>query len=381
MNNLKFVRNSEHELLKFCDKYSYILLYGAGRLGKYTLSYLQSYQKRVDGLIISDGQTTVESIEGLPVYYSSAIPFKPSETGVFLSLHHKFFDTAVENLKKNGFTNIKPIDVDDVNCIELEYNSKLLSDFFEEEQIDITQGILNLQKFKFINPWLMNKEILLPFLWEAKDLVLPLLGNDSLIDEGPYEYGEVRLENDDVVLDCGANIGIFSAYAAAQNCLVYAFEPTPDTILILEKNKEIYPEKIKIVPKAVSDKNGMVTFYCYNDANSKNSILDTLNNSYYNKLSHELHVPAVTLDSFVEESNLQRVDFIKSDIEGAERQMIKGARNILKRYAPKLSICTYHLPDDKKVLEQLILEANPNYRIIHMWKKLYAYVPNCEKRL
>lgn len=375
MNNLEFIRNSEHELLKFCDKYSHILLYGAGRLGKYTLDYLRSYQKRVDGFIISDGQAVVESIEGLPVYYSSAISFKPSETGVFLALNHIYFDDVIENLKKNGFTNIKPINVDDVNCIELEYNSKLLSDFFEEEEIDITQCILNLNRFKFINPWLINKETLRSFLWEAKDLIMPLLGNDSLIDEGPYEYDQVQLRADDVVLDCGANIGIFSAYAAAQNCCVYAFEPTPATIPILEKNKELYPDNINIVPKAVSDENGTIPFYCYNDANSINSIFDTdLYYSHY-KLTQKVDVPAVTLDKFIEENNIKRVDFIKSDIEGAERQMLEGARNVLKNYAPKLSICTYHLPDDKEVLEHLILEANPSYKIIHKWKKLYAYVP------
>jgi FkbM family methyltransferase len=344
------------------------------------LSYLKSYQKHIDGFVVSDGQPTVGSIEGLPVYHSSAIPFEPSETGVFLSLHHDFFDNAVENLKKSGFSNIRPIEVDDVNCIELEYHSELLSKFFGEKQIDINQSILDLQKFKFINPWLMNKETLRSFLWEAKDLILPLLGDDSLIDEGLYEYNQIQLENKDVVLDCGANIGIFSAYAAAQNCQVYAFEPTPDTIPILDKNKEIYPENFHIIPKAVSDKDGTISFYCYNDANSINSVFDTtlLYSNHY-KISQEVIVPTITLDSFAEENNLKKVDFIKCDIEGSERQMLKGARNILKNHAPKLAICTYHLPDDKEVLERLILEANPNYQIIHKWKKLYAYVPKLKR--
>ena len=76
---------------------------------------------------------------------------------------------------------------------------------------------------------------------------------------------------------------------------------------------------------------------------------------------------------------LERVDFIKADIEGAERLMLKGAQETLRRFAPKLSICTYHLPDDKEVLEALIKQANPHYVIEHRWQKLYAHVPERQR--
>ena len=59
--------------------------------------------------------------------------------------------------------------------------------------------------------------------------------------------------------------------------------------------------------------------------------------------------------------------------------MLAGAQETLRRFAPKLAICTYHLPDDKEVLEGLIKQANPDYIVTHRWKKLYAYVPE-EKR-
>jgi len=85
-------------------------------------------------------------------------------------------------------------------------------------------------------------------------------------------------------------------------------------------------------------------------------------------------VQGITLDDWVKQNNISKVDFIKADIEGAERLMLEGSQWILKNYAPKLAICTYHLPDDKEVLTKLILQANPNYKIIHKWKKLYAWV-------
>ena len=67
-------------------------------------------------------------------------------------------------------------------------------------------------------------------------------------------------------------------------------------------------------------------------------------------------------------------DFIKADIEGAERMMLKGARDTLKRYSPKLALCTYHHHDDIAVMTDLILGANPNYKIVYAWMKLYAWV-------
>ncbi len=83
----------------------------------------------------------------------------------------------------------------------------------------------------------------------------------------------------------------------------------------------------------------------------------------------------VTLDSFVRENNLERVDFIKADIEGFERHMLLGAQETLRKFAPKLALCTYHLPDDPQVLENLIKQANPNYNVVQKRKKLYASVP------
>jgi FkbM family methyltransferase len=85
-------------------------------------------------------------------------------------------------------------------------------------------------------------------------------------------------------------------------------------------------------------------------------------------------ISITTLDKFVEENRLERVDFIKSDIEGAERDMLKGATNVLKTFAPKLAICTYHLPDDPEVLENIILSANPAYKVVHLSHKLFAAV-------
>lgn len=147
---------------------------------------------------------------------------------------------------------------------------------------------------------------------------------------------------------------------------VYAFEPDQGIIdAYLSKTAE-YNGNIEVLPYALSNYTGTAHF-----------AQDRINIGGGNIIegaSSGITVPVTTLDAFVEEKGIEKVDFIKADIEGAEREMLQGATRVLKDFAPKLSICTYHLPDDKEVLEKIVLDANPKYHIRHAYKKMYAYV-------
>jgi hypothetical protein len=59
--------------------------------------------------------------------------------------------------------------------------------------------------------------------------------------------------------------------------------------------------------------------------------------------------------------------------------MLTGAQEVLRKFEPRLSLCTYHLPDDPAVLKELILRANPKYKVIQRKMKLFAYVPKKAK--
>lgn len=147
---------------------------------------------------------------------------------------------------------------------------------------------------------------------------------------------------------------------------------------------EIHPS-IEIVPSAVCDKEGKAIFYAnplgrYTEEEKKHVDLDSGSNTLFERPSlvgfEKIEVQTTTIDQFVKNmpGGGGRVDFIKADIEGAERYMLMGAKETLAKFAPKLALCTYHLKDDPQVMEKLILEANPNYIIEHRWQKLYAYV-------
>jgi FkbM family methyltransferase len=209
-------------------------------------------------------------------------------------------------------------------------------------------------------------------------IILNILSRSGIIGAGAYESGGVRLCEKDVVFDCGANMGFFSAVAAANGCDVYAFEPSSHIRkTYLEKTAALNTEKgrIAVFPYATSDSPGTIEFIV-DHVNLGMSRMDNRNGGKAPQPGKNREtVETVRLDDFVERHGIARVDFIKADIEGAERKMLSGATNILKKFAPKLAICTYHLPDDPEVLESIVLKAQPKYIINHSEGKLFAYVP------
>ena len=199
---------------------------------------------------------------------------------------------------------------------------------------------------------------------------------DSVISEGPYglvnEKVNVLVKPGDIVIDAGAWVGDFSAYASVKGATSYAFEPTPETFLLLKKTAELNKNIIP-VNKGLSDENIGMTLFVNTTGNSGGNTLIQKNTGYYEQASSQ--VQTVRLDDFVRENNLPCVDFIKADIEGFERHMLAGAQETLAKFAPKLALCTYHLPDDPEVMAKLILQANPKYNIVQKRKKLFASVP------
>jgi FkbM family methyltransferase len=192
--------------------------------------------------------------------------------------------------------------------------------------------------------------------------------------EGPYGYTDgsfdVTVQKDDIVIDAGAWIGDFSAYAGFKGAVVYAFEPGDETFAELQKTAALNGGKIIAVNKGLGDGDHELPLY--------DSLLGSLGFTVMNRSAEKQKVigtvKLTSIDKFVKDNNIPRIDFIKADIEGAERDMLRGAADTLKRFAPKLAICTYHLPDDPKVLERIVLEANPRYKVIQGPAKMYACV-------
>ena len=71
-------------------------------------------------------------------------------------------------------------------------------------------------------------------------------------------------------------------------------------------------------------------------------------------------VPATTIDETVARLSLDRLDFIKMDIGYA----LRGGRESLARFGPRMAICIYHRQDDRVAVPQEVLAAQPACRVV-----------------
>ncbi len=136
-------------------------------------------------------------------------------------------------------------------------------------------------------------------------------------------------------IELGANIGYFALIEArlvGEKGLIYCIEPEPNNVKLLKKNiaANKLGDRMKVFRYLVGDHNGMEKLYLSEFAN-----VHSLSPSRGKEGFAE--VPMVTLDNFIKQNNIPRVDFIRMDIEGYEAIAFKGMEGWF-RSGPNLKI-------------------------------------------
>ncbi len=179
----------------------------------------------------------------------------------------------------------------------------------------------------------------------------------TALDE--YEYHDERIEPGDVVIDCGGHVGFYTKLALSRGAsLVIALEPDPENHWLFSKNleKEIAEGRVRLIKAGVWDEKGELEFHHSTDNPGAHSFFE-----HGGEETLIENVPVLPLDDIVEELGLERVDWIKMDIEGAEQRALKGAARTLARFKPNLAICTYHRVDDPDAIPPIVLAGNSDY--------------------
>lgn len=184
------------------------------------------------------------------------------------------------------------------------------------------------------------------------------LVNEVILQDEYRAHGRIR--EGSIVIDAGANIGVFSTFAAniARQGNVYAFEPTRASFEILQENLKPYTYATA-VQCALGNRTGSTELLIESTSGEGNTVSESgISGSY----SCTEIVPITSIDAFVREHNLQRVDFIKIDTEGFEKEILEGAIETIQKYRPSLALSAYHKPGDPERLRDLITSICRDYR-------------------
>ncbi len=161
------------------------------------------------------------------------------------------------------------------------------------------------------------------FIFHKKEVVLLDLLLTGVFEEKQTEILKKMTPVGGVFIDIGANIGYYSLCAArwvGHRGKVYSFEPIPSTLKRLESNIELNKRS-----------NVFIYSWACSSINGERKMV-TGKDSGWSRLEYcdegDTLVKVITLDTFVESIKLSRIDVIKIDTEGADFEVLKGAKKV-----------------------------------------------------
>lgn len=187
---------------------------------------------------------------------------------------------------------------------------------------------------------------------------------NEIFKDSVYENGIVRVMPGDVVLDVGANIGLFTMYALDQGAShVIALEPDPECVVAFLKNNHANRQAVHLHPLGASYGKKECTFVSYHTHKGSSFIASP---GQFVKGSPSdckvFKIDCAPIDTLLHPE--ERIDFLKMDIEGSEMSALLGARDTIKRCRPKLSISVYHKPEDVMEIPAYIRSIVSEYDFI-----------------
>lgn len=222
------------------------------------------------------------------------------------------------------------------------------NDFIDPEFLHFMLHKYDLRKFgKNISLYYTSIGILTDFFLEqysykGTNKIIEAVDGNTVIDAG----------------GCWGDTALYFSEKVKEKGKVFCFEFVPKNKKILERNLELNPHLSKIVTvisNPVWDVSGKDIFFVDNGPGTHVS---------FEKIGGAVEVTkTISIDDFVAEKKLSAVDFIKMDIEGAERYALNGAVNTIKKFKPNLAISVYHSMDDLVDIPIWIINLNLGYKI------------------
>lgn len=192
--------------------------------------------------------------------------------------------------------------------------------------------------------------------YPTKDIQGNVIPFDSLYL--PYIWKEIYLEGcyidmmntrkDLIIIDVGSQIGLTVKYFREYAKIIYAIEPSTESFTALAKNVE-FNKWTNVVPikAAIADKDGEMTL----NLNTGNRTCHSLTQTYGQGGEK---VKTICFETLFKEQKIDKVDFMKFDVEGAEEMILMGES--FTKMAPKIDALEveFHYPTFPKIVEHLM---------------------------
>lgn len=194
------------------------------------------------------------------------------------------------------------------------------------------------------------------FFRDFKNAYIPEIMEELYKKRVYFKYLEQDGNNEKVIIDGGANIGLFTHYAYPFASKIYSVEPSKDHFETLNKMLEFNKMTDKVVPVnvAIDIEAGNKTFY-----KGSNTTMYSLEESLKVLSTDKEEVEAITIEDLFNEYKIEKVDFLKLDIEGSEGKVIQG--KAFENIAHKINSLVFEWHTWSEINPRLIVSTLNDY--------------------
>ncbi|MBU2703218.1 FkbM family methyltransferase [Sporomusaceae bacterium BoRhaA] len=352
---IQFLKNSNSTEKSYAQKIisklkesKYICIFGAGQMGRSLACLFRelNIDIKVDFFCDNDkekwGQVVCNEITCI-----SPTTLKSYKESVAIIIATKYYEEIVEQLKKEGITNLYPI-------VTFFYFKNNILYGNNASKIELIQDKLSQVMDALADEQSQRVALQLVKNWFAESPAH--IDYKSICTANQYfDDSVIKLGDKEIFVDAGAYDGgtILEFLQKVQNkfTTIYSFELDRKNFSILEetmvKMDSALKSKIHIYNIGLWDKRKTIR---YNELIQGSNIED----------EGEIEGNVDALDNVLCNS---KVTLIKMDIEGAELKALQGAAQSIKNYKPKMAICVYHNPEDLWEISLYLKSIVPEYKI------------------
>lgn len=313
-----------------------IILFGAGNCGHIVYRFLKKEEVPVVAFCDNKLAGSIDEETNIRIIGVEELIADPESFFIVITV-------ADKPVYQKIYTQLMELGFDKSQCLFME-------NYIERIPVDFL--VRNRKKYRAVFDLLadeMSREIYIErikrvfLLTDISHIMAPV--KEQYFDE------KVELTEQEVFVDCGAYIGDtameFIQRVKGKYRQIYMFEAESSKFRQIQENLIGY--RYKLYPYGVWSEDKVIYF----DANGSSASKVSDNGS-------GIQVEVAALDNVEFE---ETPTFIKMDIEGAEKEALLGAKNIISQYHPKLAICIYHKREDLFELPLLIKEFYTGYKL------------------